>query len=101
MRAHSQARPLAFAATAPREAARALPRRRPRPAGRRRRLGPAAERPIRRGPAFPGMVPGPEKVDVKRAADDKAKLAMLRELAKQAKPIGVEKKDEGKPAKKK
>jgi hypothetical protein len=36
----------------------------------------------------------PEKIDVKRAEDDKAKLAMLKELAKAAKPIG-EKKDEG------
>ncbi|MEA3137418.1 MAG: hypothetical protein QOJ26_1500 [Thermoplasmata archaeon] len=39
---------------------------------------------------------GPEKIDVKRAEDDKAKLAMLRELAKAAKPIGVEKKEEPK-----
>lgn len=44
-------------------------------------------------------MPGPDKVDVKRAADDD-KMAMLRELAKQAKPIGVEKKDEGKASKK-
>lgn len=43
---------------------------------------------------------GPEKIDVKRAEDDKAKLAMLRELAKAAKPIGVETKDEGKAQKK-
>jgi hypothetical protein len=42
----------------------------------------------------------PEKIDVKRAEDDKAKLAMLRELAKAAKPIGVEKKDDGKKGKK-
>lgn len=50
----------------------------------------------------PGMA-GPEKIDVKRAEDDKAnaaKLAMLRELAKAAKPIGVEKKDEPKASKK-
>lgn len=40
------------------------------------------------------MAPGPEKVDVKRAEADKDKLAMLRELAKQAKPVGVEKKDD-------
>lgn len=46
------------------------------------------------------MVPSPEKVDVKRGADDKDKMAMLRELAKQAKPVGVEKKSGGKPAKK-
>ena len=45
-------------------------------------------------------MPGPEKVDVKRADADKDKLAMLRELAKQAKPIGVEKKDEDPPKKK-
>jgi hypothetical protein len=44
-------------------------------------------------------MPGPEKVDVKRAADDD-KMAMLRELAKQAKPVGVPKKDDGKDAKK-
>lgn len=46
---------------------------------------------------------GPEKIDVRRAEDDKAnaaKLAMLRELAKAAKPVGVEKKDEGKAQKK-
>ncbi|MHB1260862.1 MAG: hypothetical protein ACYC2H_04015 [Thermoplasmatota archaeon] len=46
---------------------------------------------------------GPEKIDVRRAEDDKAnaaKLAMLRELAKAAKPVGVEKKDEGKTQKK-
>ncbi|HUR24739.1 MAG TPA: hypothetical protein VM327_01845 [Candidatus Thermoplasmatota archaeon] len=45
----------------------------------------------------------PEKVDVKRAEDDKAnaaKLAMLKELAKAAKPIGVAKKDEPKKGKK-
>ena len=47
---------------------------------------------------LPGM-PGPEKIDVKRAADDKDKMALLRELAKAAKPIG-EKKDEGKKGKK-
>jgi hypothetical protein len=46
------------------------------------------------------MAPGPEKVDVKRAADDKDKLALLRELAKAAKPIGVEKKEEPKKGKK-
>lgn len=46
------------------------------------------------------MVAAPEKVDVKRAADDKDKMALLRELAKAAKPIGVEKKDEGKKGKK-
>ena len=46
------------------------------------------------------MAPGPEKVDVKRAADDKDKMALLRELAKQAKPVGVEKKDEEAPKKK-
>ena len=46
------------------------------------------------------MAPGPEKVDVKRAEDDKAKLAMLKELAKMSKPVGVEKKDEGKKGKK-
>ena len=54
------------------------------------------------GLGCPGMA-GPEKIDVKRAEDDKAnaaKLAMLRELAKAAKPIGVEKKDEGKKGKK-
>ena len=44
-------------------------------------------------------MPGPEKVDVKRAADDD-KMAMLRELAKQAKPVGVETKDAGKKGKK-
>lgn len=38
----------------------------------------------------------PEKLDVKRAADDKDKMALLRELAKQAKPVGVEKKEEPK-----
>ncbi|MFA5944298.1 MAG: hypothetical protein WC876_07530 [Candidatus Thermoplasmatota archaeon] len=41
---------------------------------------------------------GPEKIDVKRAEDDKAmaaKIALLKELAKQAKPVGVEKKDAG------
>lgn len=46
---------------------------------------------------------GPEKIDVRRAEDDKAnaaKLAMLKELAKQAKPVGVEAKDEGKKGKK-
>ena len=41
-----------------------------------------------------------EKLDVKRAEDDKAKLAMLKELAKMAKPVGVEKKDAGKAGKK-
>ena len=41
---------------------------------------------------MPGAMP--EKVDVKRAADDKDKMALLRELAKQAKPVGVEKKEE-------
>lgn len=46
------------------------------------------------------MAPGPDKVDVKRAADDKDKLAMLRELAKAAKPIGVPAKEEGKKGKK-
>lgn len=46
------------------------------------------------------MAPGPEKLDVRRAEDDKAKLAMLKELAKMAKPVGVEKKDEGKKGKK-
>lgn len=47
-----------------------------------------------------GFMAGPEKIDVKRAEDDKAKMAMLRELAKAAKPIGVEKKESDKPAKK-
>jgi hypothetical protein len=45
----------------------------------------------------------PEKIDVKRAEDDKAnaaKLAMLKELAKAAKPIGVETKEEPKKGKK-
>jgi hypothetical protein len=49
-------------------------------------------------PGSPRMA-GPEKIDVRRAEDDKAnaaKLAMLKELAKQAKPVGVEKKDERK-----
>lgn len=44
----------------------------------------------------------PEKVDVKRADEDKAnaeKLRLLKELAKQTKPVGVEKKDEGKKGK--
>lgn len=52
---------------------------------------------MRRRPGRRGMAP--EKIDVKKAADDD-KMAMLRELAKQAKPVGVPKKDEGKPAKK-
>lgn len=45
---------------------------------------------------WPGRLAGmaPEKVDVKRAGDDD-KMAMLRELAKMAKPIG-EKKEDGK-----
>lgn len=47
---------------------------------------------------MPGAMP--EKLDVKRAADDKDKMALLRELAKQAKPVGVEAKDDGKAAKK-
>lgn len=54
------------------------------------------------GLASRGMA-GPEKIDVRRAEDDKAsaaKLAMLRELAKAAKPVGVERKDEGKAQKK-
>jgi hypothetical protein len=41
-------------------------------------------------PAATGMAPGPEKVDVRRAQDDKAqaeKLRMLKELAKATKPI--------------
>lgn len=42
----------------------------------------------------------PEKMDVKRAENDKAKLAMLRELAKKAKPIGVPLEDEPKKEKK-
>jgi hypothetical protein len=40
---------------------------------------------------------GPEKIDVRRAADDKAaaeKLALLKELAKQSKPVDVESDDE-------
>jgi hypothetical protein len=41
------------------------------------------------------MAAGPEKIDVKRAADDKAKMALLKELAKQAKPVGVESKGTG------
>ena len=46
--------------------------------------------------AMPGpMAAGPEKVDVRRAEDDKAKMALLKELAKQAKPVGVESKDKG------
>ncbi len=49
------------------------------------------------------MAPGPEKVDVKRADNDKAaadKMALLKELAKMSKPLGVEKKDDGKVGKK-
>jgi hypothetical protein len=41
----------------------------------------------------------PEKIDVRRADEDKAnaeKMRLLKELAKQARPVGVETKDEGK-----
>jgi hypothetical protein len=43
---------------------------------------------MRRQPPLPGMAPGPEKLDVKKAAADKQKLDMLKELAKLTKPTG-------------
>ena len=40
----------------------------------------------------------PEKVEASKEGADR--MALLRELAKQAKPVGVEKKDDDKPKKK-